>query len=379
MKQQRGFALIVTVVLLMVAAMIGLYAMRNAITQDKASANIYNKTITTNTAEHGATKFYEWVATPTSWRTTSEQGNWTSAVPANESSTTKLGSNGYFWINSADKSLISGCATDRNPCWDNTNNEVTAVVTGNLVQGTGTDRKILGTSKVRIKIGGPLGVKLPKMPGALTVAGDIGSFSGPTGNDYRMAGSSELGIATQTSTAASRINNSTSIKKNRDATHYSGGTGCPSTGACITNTDLGIWGDATALSAYIETIRTASNVTFVNDSVTGKLPACSGILIITGILTVNGKTCGGIFNGVIIVLGGRLQGNGLGGLVINGAVYVANIVTDSSGNKTFGASTIDINGGGNGKINYNNNNFTSSLTVGSNLGQYRILEWANIL
>ena len=63
MKQQQGFTIVITVVLLMVAAIIGLYAMRSAITQDKASANIYNKTISHNAAEHGASQFYQWAST----------------------------------------------------------------------------------------------------------------------------------------------------------------------------------------------------------------------------------------------------------------------------------------------------------------------------
>lgn len=61
MKKQQGSVLIITVAVLFAATMISLYAMRGTIFQDKMTANINNKVITTNAAEDGATQFLTWL------------------------------------------------------------------------------------------------------------------------------------------------------------------------------------------------------------------------------------------------------------------------------------------------------------------------------
>src|SRR5690606_461903 len=125
MKKQQGFVLVLTVVLLLVAAILGLYAMRSTIMQDKMTANIYNKTITTNTAEQGAAAFFSWFEKRLKdhgWPTDeSTKSAWKNALPY--SNTGKLeanfGDNGYYWIN---PNYINPCGA--NPCWDNINKTV---------------------------------------------------------------------------------------------------------------------------------------------------------------------------------------------------------------------------------------------------------------
>ena len=68
----------------------------------------------------------------------------------------------------------------------------------------------------------------------------------------------------------------------RDSAHYPGGSGCPSSGACVKNTDLGLWGDANRVMDFVNSIKNAAGVTYVEGDVSGSLPACSGIVIITG-------------------------------------------------------------------------------------------------
>lgn len=60
MKKQKGSVLIITVIILFAVTMIGLYAMRGTIMQDKMTANINNKVMTSNAAEDGATQFLNW-------------------------------------------------------------------------------------------------------------------------------------------------------------------------------------------------------------------------------------------------------------------------------------------------------------------------------
>lgn len=383
MKQQRGFALIVTVVLLMVAAIIGLYAMRSAITQEKASANIYNKTITTNAAEHGVSKFYEWansqIITSKGWplgiSTPSDRLTWSSQIPANAPGSANIGSNGYFWIDARDKDKIVDCNT-ANPCWDDTKEkyEVTAIVTGNLVQGT----TVLGTSKIRVKLR-PLGSnKLPELPGALTLGGNVSAFDAANSNVFGIEGKSKLAIATGDSASNSVVKGA--IPANR-LNNYQGNTA-----NCIANTDLRIWNQPTELLKFINSIASEPGVTIINGDVdNNSLSTCSGILIIKGNLTINGRGCG-TFNGVIVVLGGTVQIRGGGNLDINGGLYVAKIVaTPNTDTATFGHQSTGegfiVNGGGNMTINYDNSYFASfeEIAKGKYATRAQIIEWADVL
>ena len=387
MKQQRGFALIVTVVLLMVAAIIGLYAMRSAITQDKASANIYNKTISHNAAEHGASQFYQWASTRflnNGWPAAASDRSssvWGTMVPADSTGSANIGDNGYFWINTTDD--ISGCATrNTNPCWDDTNKQVTALITGNLVKGSGISRTVLGESKVRIKIAAAGTTKIPDMPGALTLGGTVTAFDAATSNAFGITGNSKLAIATGDSGSNTVVKNA--IRSSRIANYT-----CLTTD-CISNTDLGIWNRPTDLTNFINSIADSPLVTLVKgDAHDPTLPTCSGILVITGNFYINGRGCG-VFEGAIIVLGGTVHINGGGNLNINGGLYVAKMtITPSTGtgigSASFGNQRVDegfiVNGGGNMNITYNNSYFASleDILSGKYMNRAYIKDWADVI
>lgn len=362
MKKQQGSVLMITVVVLFAATMISLYAMRGTIFQDKMTANINNKVITTNAAEDGATQFLNWLngqfkASGGGWPTGSTQQNWnTSAGIPNTNSgtlTVNSGNNGYYWIDSSKHP--AGCGS--NLCWDNTNKIVTVKVTGNLIKTSGSTTKILGESIYQIKIKGqfPGAVKLPDLPAALTLGGTVASFKGKNSNGFKIDGQNKLAIATMNSSADTVLNG---IPQNRrDSNHYSGGADCPTgSGACVKNADLGIWGDANKVMALVGSIKDAPNVTYIDGSVNGKLehyaPSCAGIIIIRGGYSGNGQQCGGNFNGVLLILGGVYSMTGGGGTDIRGAIYTANI--QASGTEyIFGNNTsIDFSGGGNMTITY---------------------------
>lgn len=359
MKKQQGSVLMITVVVLFAATMISLYAMRGAIFQDKMTANINNKVITINAAEDGATQFLNWLngqfkASGGGWPTGTTQQNWnTSASIPNTNSgtlTVNSGNNGYYWIDSSKHPV--GCAS--NPCWDNTNKIVTVNVTGNLIKTSGTTTKILGESTYQIKIKGqfPGAVKLPDLPATLTLGGTVGSFTGKNSNNFKIDGQNKLAIATMNSSANTVL---TGIPSNRrDSDHYSGGADCPTgSGACVKNTDLGIWGDANKVMALVDSIKNSSDVTYINGSVSGKLadsvPSCAGIVIIHGDYSPSGNQCD--FKGILIILG-SFNGKGGGNTSIRGGVYVANIQGSSPGAYTFGNAAMNLNGGGAMSITY---------------------------
>lgn len=401
MKQQRGFALIVTVVLLMVAAIIGLYAMRSAITQDKASANIYNKTITTNAAEHGVSKFYEWansqITTSKGWiLTPADRDAWHPTLPNSGPGSANVGDNGYFWIDTNED--VDGCPTDNtNPCWDDSKAkyEVTAVVTGNLVQGT----TVLGTSKIRVKLGPEGGNRLPDVPAALTLGGGVKDYDGAAAPKFKVEGGIKDAVATAEETDADIVVDGVDghSKGTNQLDQYTCGT---LTGeACINAQNLGIWNNPTELIAFLNSISSDPNVIVINRHATSadlEISSCSGIVIIRGDLTINGNpfnTCPDkTFNGVILVLGGDLFINGGGGGIINGAVYVAPLyIHDSAGNPVFSpnspaagggitATDVDINGA-HMTIKYNPAPFGSleDIKKGKYATKAKILEWTDVL
>ena len=87
----------------------------------------------------------------------------------------------------------------------------------------------------------------------------------------KINGVNKLAIATMNSSSNTTVVDG--IPRNRrNAEHYYGGADCPSaSGACVKNTDLGIWGDPNAIMALVNTIKNVSGVTYINGNVTGKL------------------------------------------------------------------------------------------------------------
>lgn len=389
MNKQQGSVLMITVAVLFAATMISLYAMRGTIFQDKMTANINNKVITTNAAEDGATQFLNWIngqfkGVGGGWPTGTTQQNWhTSAgIPDTNSGTLTVnsGNNGYYWIDPSNHP--AGCAS--NPCWDNTNKLVTVKITGNLIKTSGSTTKILGESVYQTTIKGqfPGAVKLPDLPAALTLGGTVGSFAGKNSNNFKIDGQNKLSIATMNSSADTVLSG---IPKNRrDSDHYSGGADCPTgSGACVKNTDLGIWGDANKVMELVDSIKNSSGVTYIQGNVTDKLknvvPSCAGIVIITGNYSPKGDQCD--FKGVMLILGGSFNGAGGGNTAIRGGVYVANIQGSSPGTYTFGNVSTDISGGGNMSVTYDasflggdpNNPITNSGSI-----KTTVLAWSEV-
>ena len=356
MKKQQGSVLIITVVVLFAATMISLYAMRGTIIQDKMTANINNKVITINTAEDGAAQFLNWARNRfknNGWPTGGDSG-WSVVIPNVGTETVNSGNNGYYWIDTARS--IPGCVVaNRNPCWDDDNKIVTVQITGNLIKTSGSSTKVLGESVYQIKIKGqfPNAVKLPDLPAALTLGGTVGSFTGKNSKNFKINGQNKLAIATMNSGASTVL---AGIPNNRETSeHYSGGANCPSaSGACVKDTDLGLWGDPNQVMALADSIRYAQGVTYIDGSVTGKLetyvPSCAGIVIIRGNYSPTGNQCD--FKGALLILGGSFNGSGGGNTAIRGAIYVANI-QGSPGAYTFGGNaSANLSGGGNMTITY---------------------------
>jgi hypothetical protein len=108
----------------------------------------------------------------------------------------------------------------------------------------------------------------------------------------------------------------------------------------------------------------APRFTFVDGDCT--LTSGSGLLVVTGTLTMRGSTN---FNGVILVLGkGELIRNGGGSGNIYGGVTLAAFGRTSGG---FTAPTFDTSGGGNSTIQYDSSALTNALGSGTNVSGIR--------
>ncbi|MDK1683669.1 pilus assembly PilX family protein [Acinetobacter terrestris] len=388
MKKQQGFILIFTVVLLLVAAMMGLYAMRSTIIQDKMTANINNKTITTNAAEEGASAFYEWAKTRflnNSWPTSSSDKDSWKGYPIPYINTGTLtansGTNGYYWINP--NANIVGCTTiNTNPCWDEVNKQVTVLITGNLIKSSSSGTTILGESVYQIKLAAPGELKLPDMPAPLTLAGNVSSFISASSNNFSIDGNNgKVAIATTDSTSNQKVIDKLKAEDtngNKKSDNY---TGKCASKPCVSDTEnMGIWGNANQLMTYINTIKTDKSVKYINGNATNaNLDLSKPINIITGNLTQNGNLSD--YKGVIIVLGaGNSEIKGGGNTKINGAMYFANII-NNSGNYSFGNVGLTINGGGTMGIKYDGSYFggSSDINGGGYATSTTVLSWSDIL
>lgn len=384
MKKQQGSVLIITVVVLFAATMIGLYAMRGTIIQDKMTANINNKVATSNAAEDGATQFLNWADNrfkTYGWPTSSSdknswKGNLTADLipytdPTNGVSASNLQNGRYYWIKT--DANITGCSVaNTNPCWDDTHQQVTVQITGNLIKGTGSDTKVLGESVYQVKFAAPQAVRLPELPAALTLAGQVNDFDSAKSKPFRIDGGNKLAIATMDPYSNSNVSNSV---PNKNDGNYVGGGDCPSSGPCVKNTDLGIWGNANDVINLVDSIKNAQGVTYFEGDATN-LPACSGIVIITGSLRANGEQCS--FQGILLVLGGDydVRGGGSSGYV--GAIYVANIISDGFGGYKFSTNPIQFKGGGNMTITYDSNLMDDSVNP-SYSSRTSVLSWVDVL
>lgn len=400
MNKQQGSVLMITVVVLFAATMISLYAMRGTIFQDKMTANINNKVITTNAAEDGATQFLNWARdrfknTGAGWPATEtdQKTVWRGKItdnlipytnPKNGVDADNVQNGRYYWINPT--STIAGCSTvETNPCWDKDNHQITVQITGNLIKGTGNDTKILGESIYQIKITVPGALRLPELPAAITLGGPVNSFGAASSHNFEVQGGGKAAIATMKDS----VNESKYSKIVADAIIANNNSGKVSPAysgncaivPCVANLDLGIWGRPNDLMAYINSIKNDSSVKYFSkdtkpivsdaDLNSNKFP----ITIVEGNYEQSGNMAA--YKGVLIVLGAndsKIKGGG--GASFTGAMYFANI-TGSVGNYEFGNVKLNTNGA-HMKISYDSTYMSDSNNSAELSNKTTVLAWNEV-
>jgi hypothetical protein len=243
-------------------------------------------------------------------------------------------------------------------------------------------------------------------PGALTVAGQIGSFQGANSNPYHVDGHDQqggapavpgcinnapavAGIAVSNGNSTSGVTNVAQVIAGLPRPdHYSGSSGATPDVSAVTTT--GSLATPDSLDTIIQTIKQNADAVIPNppnpanynnsgttynfggpgwpSSVTSTNPGVvyvdgsfdlgpntgSGILVVTGNFTYHGNSG---WNGIILVVGDgttTFLGNGGGSGSFNGAIFTAT-TRDANGVQlaNFGTANFDITGGGGNGVYYN--------------------------
>lgn len=94
-KIQNGNALVISLILISVAAVVTMTSMRGSLLQEKMTANQNLKAIAFTSAESGASQLTQWLRNPTTtWYSTT----WQNIVPSTMSGNPNNGSMGYYWV-----------------------------------------------------------------------------------------------------------------------------------------------------------------------------------------------------------------------------------------------------------------------------------------
>jgi Tfp pilus assembly protein PilX len=213
------------------------------------------------------------------------------------------------------------------------------------------------------------GMPLPNLPGAITLAGPNVVFDAPDSNAFVVTGdTTHPAIAVNSSTSYNTITTNKTVIKRAD--QYTGAGGTPSV-QNLTFQDP--WGNLTDLDKVYTNLKNAADFTSPSDSgftlgsssdrkvvvidgdYTINAATGAGILLVTGKLTLHGAFN---YDGIILAIGqGSMLRNGAGNGIITGGIYVANIRGADhqldTPDDTFATVTFDTTGGGTSTIEYN--------------------------
>ena len=352
---ERGAALIVGLVLLVIMMVSGIAAMRGTALNEKATSNQRNKTISLMAAETGINQFYKWFASATSSTfpvTAAARNAWqtgqtypipttaTGALNANVGS----GSFGYFWVDPA------------SVAWDTAAETVSLTVTGHALSAT-TSGAVVSTSRIDVTMKRPGKGLIPSMPTApLAVVGNVGTFNPANSNAHSVSSTSGPAIATTSAASTTTIINALDKRGNNYTGVNTDGTACSA--PCVQTLSVGSpWGDAAALQSLISNLQSlgaAGGVQYYSGNTTLSFNAQSPpVTIVMGSASIQGNA--GSYTGLLIVLGGAISITGGGGTQIDGGIYLANVNTSGSTWAFSGPVSWNVTGGGNMDITYNSN------------------------
>jgi Tfp pilus assembly protein PilX len=236
------------------------------------------------------------------------------------------------------------------------------------------------------------GITIPNLPGAITLAGPNVVFNAPDSNAFVVNGVDHPAIAVNSEASYNTIITNKTVIKRDD--QYTGAGMTPS----VQNLNFDApWDVISDLDKVYNALKNGADFTSASDSgftigspsdkkivvIDGdfELNAVSGagILLVTGQLTLRGSFD---YDGIILVIGkGKILRSGAGEGIISGGIYVANIrgsdqVVDTP-DDTFITVTFETTGGGTSTIEYNASAQTDSTDLTNKL-PFTKLTWKQI-
>ena len=353
---QRGAALVVGIVLLVVATLLALVAANNTLFQERMASNQNNKTISFMAAEFGASEFIKEINAK-GYDPKSDASQW-SGVGTSNAPQAAGSKGGYFWANIIDHLDEA--------------NAVPLRVAIHGVSRTGPTGADLARTELHLT------VDITQIPpdggatsdAALNLIGPLGEFSAPNSNDFKVHGAKEDGQPTGPAIGVSSEEIATTLETalgpdGVDRLHnYDGGIEdmnygdfwtnpetmrqfvnlvCSDPGNSLTATVPVRCGNtvpedttgrgnkkAAAMVPKITVVRGDAAVDFGGGS------AGAGLLIVEGNLYMNGNPS---WDGLIISLGGTISQSGGGNGQFNGSIYSLNLDTSNTASWTEKSTT----------------------------------------
>lgn len=318
LARQKGVALVVGLLLLLVSSFVALAAFQSGKFQERMASNQYNKAISFMAAEQGATNFLESLAdfVAADWDNSEQQF-------------AAVGGNGFYRVQITDPAA----------------NPLNVFVTGVSRRSAAEEDLAESTLNILVEVvGAPVGGS----SAAINLIGPLGSFEVPNSNSLQVIGA-EGGPAVGALVKEDRDAIEQALIDKKRIGNYEGG---------IAQDDFdGIWRDPALLENFVGAICAAPGSRCQNSVPDGtvwnknkpeapKLTVIegdaevefkgndtgAGILVVAGNLTTKGTPS---WDGIIIVLGStfNIKGGGNGG--VNGSLHILDVDTRTSGNWGF--------------------------------------------
>jgi hypothetical protein len=372
LAKQKGVALVMGLILLLVSSFLALAAFQSGIFQERMASNQYNKAMAFMAAEQGGTAFLGAVRSGTL-----NVDQWNTSVFADWQ--TDTGGVSYYRV-----AAVTPVGTAGN-MWD--------VMLDGVSRRSQTEPENLALSQLRIRI--QRNIAGGGSAAAINLVGALGTFEVPNSNSFKVQGAAN-GPAVATVDTDDAVAIQTGLVDKGRLQNYTGGIGTRNFDDTLFRRDDGA-GTLLDLKSFVDTLclvpdarcgttvpadtvtkgdpntpRTPQ-ITVVRDNATLNFTGNdkgAGLLVVEGNLVTNGTPS---WDGIILVLGGsfNIVGGGNGG--VNGTVYVLDInrsdyTLKSPESVSFLSTSPEGNGSGGGQGGGNSGQGGQGATQGGGGG-----------
>jgi hypothetical protein len=317
LARQKGVALVVGLMLLLVSSIVALAAFQSGKFQEQMASNQYNKAVSFMAAEQGAANFL-------------------ATVPSFDAVT---------WTNHASDQAAGGGGFYRIAITDPTANPLNVSVTGFSRRSANTEALAVSTLNMEVEL---VGAPPPGTGAGINLVGSLGVFEVPDSNSFQAQGA-DGGPAVAALLPNDQEAIEDALEDKGRLGNYLGGIG--------QSAFPGIWRDPNLLQEFVQAVCTGAagrctnpphdvpagtvwnkntkptpdpNLTVIRGDAEVEFKGNdtgAGILIVTGDLKTKGTPS---WDGIIIVLGGTFDIGGGGNGGVNGSLYILDVNTGSA-------------------------------------------------